>query len=456
MPHILQIVIKNTSTLDYTLPIFWKLKNGYPDIKLSILYCVPNKCQILRDSQYFYRFFKLHSIKEYDFGDFIKPNFRSLKWLYRYHHSQSPWDRENETRSLVSSSSIFDNIKYLYKRIKNKLINTLTSTKRIVSFDKILDILCPDAVLFDNRTVTDFDGREHFYRYFEINKIPVILLPHAPHYRLPDDFCPFDEKGKALPAYCIDWIPFKHATPWVRLPHKSSQFQYIGHPLLDSDWCDNLFKNNKTTESSLKANSQLKCMLIIRKFLPKGIQRTDDTDPFIIDFEDFFPQLKSIAKALKDISKKVELIIKPHPSNNYNEVKKVFMESGIHNWRISPEPFFDLLPKIDFVISFCSTSLLFPIAWRIPTVILDSKLQRYVHRNWDKLKELYTGFQFYQSDNSGLTESLKKITQLSDKKINGTTLHANEDYQHLRRFFPDFSTDRAIDSIMKSIKHNED
>src|SRR2546430_64 len=82
-PHILQIVIKNTSTMDFTLPLLWKIRQEAPRTKVSILYCVSDKRQIVRDGSYFSDFFKQSDIAEYDFGDFLRPGFRRWERLWR-------------------------------------------------------------------------------------------------------------------------------------------------------------------------------------------------------------------------------------------------------------------------------------------------------------------------------------------------------------------------------------
>ena len=69
--HVLQIVIKNTSTLDFSLPVLWGIRNRLPKAKISILYTFLNKDQILRGSEYMSDFCAENNINQYDLCDFL-------------------------------------------------------------------------------------------------------------------------------------------------------------------------------------------------------------------------------------------------------------------------------------------------------------------------------------------------------------------------------------------------
>ena len=64
-------MVMNTSTMDFSAPLFWKLRGKYPDIRISILYCYKDKRQILRYGKFFSEYYNKLGIREYDFSDFI-------------------------------------------------------------------------------------------------------------------------------------------------------------------------------------------------------------------------------------------------------------------------------------------------------------------------------------------------------------------------------------------------
>jgi hypothetical protein len=440
-PHLLQIMIGNTSTMDYSLPLLLAIKHRYPKVIISVLYCVYDRRSILRKSKYYSDILKEAGINEYDFIDFIRIEFKFLKLFLRKIYSNSSYDIKSSFNNTISSKT---KISYSWqkKNIKNKLRHLKAwLIVYVLRINMILKTLKPDLILFDNRSDTKFHGRNSFYSYFDQKKIPIVLLPHGPHYRTPDAFCPFDEFGDIFPSYCDDWSPFKYATPWTNFPDKQGQFVEIGYPSFDNDWNKQLINRNNDDVSE----RSLKCVFILRGFFPKGFKRPEEFDPFTVDYDDIFPHIRCVGKAIRETGRNIEVIVKPHPSSNYELVAEVMGDSGLTNWRISQEPFFDLVPNIDFVISYCSTSLLLTIAAKIPTIILDSKIQRYFNENWNRVEQLYTGFQLYLKDNKNLVKYIGRVLTKID--TNESDNFTSKDLNHLRQFFSDGAIERGIKRI---------
>ena len=209
--HILQIVIKNTSTLDYSLPVLWGLRKKYPEARISILYTSLNKNQILRNSKFMTDFCIENNIGQYDLSDFLITGSLSASRLLRRTFSHSYADKlgfkeikKTRTTNLVSviKAVIIGYMRPIERTISQVLVNN----------EKILKRLSPDIVLFDNRSAYPFSGRDYFFRYFEAHRKPVVLLPHAPHYIDPtSEFCRFDEYNEnPMPTYTEHWMPFKY------------------------------------------------------------------------------------------------------------------------------------------------------------------------------------------------------------------------------------------------------
>jgi len=429
--HILQIVIKNTSTLDFTIPLFWKMKQEYPNVQISILYLAFSKKEILREGGFYSNFFKSHNINEYDLSDFIK-------W---------PKNRTNLGKNSKADRLSLYEIKKNIKRFKISILKDIFIIslekineyflQNIVNYRAIIRKINPDIYFFDIRKNSKFIGKNKLYKIFYEQEKPLYLIPHAPHMRDPiSEFVDFD-KCNQLPNFCRFWIPFKYGTPWLALTEdKKDQFFISGYPGFDDDWltyCRNL-DNHK--------NEEINILFIIRRFLSKGVERSDEVDSFIIDYNDFMRPLAMIKESISRIDRDINVIIKPHPGNNYSDLTKAMNESGLKKWEISHEPMYASLPKVDIAISLASTTLLTPAFSNIPTIILNTDLQRQIHEIWVDLKDMYTGMHFYLDDNSKFEQTLLTI-------INENNFHQKE--EHLRNFYDNNASELIIKRIRNEL-----
>ncbi len=471
--HILQIIIKNTSTMDFTLPIFRAMRKKNPNVRLSILYCVFDKRQILRKSKFYGQSFKEFGVQEYDFADFIKKMYRWGSFFLRPLFSVSSADKIHFRELFFASRKnnpkfqILNFIKSLFKSYTVKslfssiIANILVVIERrigprLIELDNILPKLNPDVILFDNRAKTTFYGRDQFYEYFEETKKPVVLIPHGPHFRDPvSEFCPFDEQGHPLPDYCDYWMPLRFGTPWLSIPNHRDQFAITGYPGFDSGWLNFLMPEKASanfTYNNQGSPNERKCLFITRRYLPSGEKRGPELDPFIIDYEDFLESLSTLAKAVDMCGSNVQIIIKPHPANNYKILAEDIKKIGLKNWTITYEPIYALLSEIDMVVAFFSTVLLVPAIAGIPTILLNSKAQQHLHKQWDLLEKMFSNLQFYMSDINDVPRVFSEIVQMLEQRKSD---NFDSDVNHLRYFFPDGATENAIERIEKLTEESE-
>ena len=101
------------------------------------------------------------------------------------------------------------------------------------------------------------------------------------------------------------------------------------------------------------------------------------------------------------------MIFKPHPKASHPRVKNLLKECDLNDYIITYEPFFYTLPKIDLVISNFSTSLLMPIFFNIPTVLIEDEVQ-FIINEWEVLKKMYQNLSFYCKENDQLSRLIKK------------------------------------------------
>ena len=443
-PKILLIVVKNISALDYTVPLLWRIKQENPQADVSVLYCTLSRKKILRKSRFFSDILSSCGIREYDLADFLQEPYVKLRGLWRRvfsksDHDSSPWQRFQHT----PLRKVIRLMEHVPKLIERFLIGK-------VKVQRILPSLDPDVILFDNRTVTAFHGRDYFYDYFAHTRKKVILLPHAAHHTGTTAFTPFDEQGERLPDYCEFWMPFRFDRSWEKLPERKSQFAYVGYPGLDSEWLAWLQSAGKQPKADSRrrpdSTRPLQCLFVIRKFLNEGESRLPGHDAYIFDYDEFTYFLNLVGDALRQAGVDIELVVKPHPSNDFRALSELLDASGIPRWRITPDPIYAQLPHCDFVISLYSTTMLIPAIVGIPVLLLHSRIQDEIHQ-WDEMKQLYTGLHFYLEDPEDLRVRIKEVVEIvSEKRQTRGTLWKG-DIEHLRYFYPEGATQRCLDRL---------
>ena len=431
---ILHLVIKNTSSLDFVLPFFWKLRKKHPEYELSVLYCTFDKRSILRTSSFYSKIFSEIGVEEYDFLDFIRPSMQFLKRLFRGVFKGSYTDKRSffEIKENLKNGRfgvIGDLLLLAYYRL------LYSFAQKFIDFTAIMPFFDADIILLDNRAKSNFPGRDAIFGYMYKAKRKVVLIPHAPHYRDPvSEFCPFDEKGEAFPSFCEHWIPMKYGEPWkaIGLDRPDNRFVYSGYPGFDKEWlnfCKSRIKKRDNTR---------RILFIIRRFLDKGIKRTDDVDYYILDFDDFYKPLLVIKEVMQELGD-VELIIKAHPSNNYRKLVDVVKQSGIKNWTITYEPIYALLGLVDVVVSLPSTILLVPAMAGIPTILIMNKLQFRINERWSVLWDLYSNMNYKVDTISNLPGILKEALTFKDKQT--------KDIEHIGSFYHNKTNAMIYDSL---------
>jgi len=424
---ILHLVIKNTSSLDFVLPLFWKLRKEHPDYSLSILYCVFNKKSILRGSSYYSETFSSINVQEYDFSYFTKRWFYWLSFIFKKLLSSPRADKLSflEIKKKLYKLDLCA-IRDLFSLIFEKILYVWVNA--IVDFERIMLFFSPDIILLDNRSRTKFPGKDEMFNYMYTEQKRVVLIPHAPHYRDPvSEFCPFDEDGESFPDFCEHWMPMKFGTPWKSLgwnmPNK--RFIYSGYPGFDKEWL------NFCMRAKLDKNEKHKVLFVIRRFLDKDVKREKNTDYYILDFDEFYSNLILLKEAIIKQTSQIDVIIKPHPSNNYKKLRRVLKDVGLVNAQISYEPIYALLPIIDVVVSLPSTISLIPAMAGIPTLVLNTPLQQKIHNKWKILEELYSSMCYFIDNPNHELSSV--LNQCLEKKCDC------KDDRFLRNYFKEFS-----------------
>lgn len=443
--NILMLVVKNTAALDFAVPLLWKIKQENPQANVSVLYCTLSRKKILRESRFYSEVLSSSGIVEYDFADFLQVPYVTLRGLWRRLCSKSNRDSSSWDQRLCQFPA-GRRVAYYMQRSISVLESFLT---RKVNVQEILPSLNPDIILLDHTSSSAFNEKDRLFGYFRQAKKKVVLLPHAPHHARTIAFTPFDKKGEILPDYCEFWMPFRFDRTWEALPEKRNQFVYVGYPGLDSEWLEKITTDSSIDSTNKKRLAQhkkpLRCLFVVRRFLAKGQTRGSGDNAFVYSYAEFSHYLNLLKMSLEKAGTEVELIVKPHPSTDFQTLNDVFGESGIQNWRITHDSIYGILSEIDFVISLYSTVFFIPAMAGIPVVLLHSSTQSVVHQE-DEFKQLYTGLRFYLENPEDLPLRLKDVIEIAYERRRAG-LEWDGDVKHLRHFYPDGAMERCMERL---------
>lgn len=419
--------------MDTTLPFLWYARQQYPESEITILYCVGNKKQVLRNSVFIDNFCVENRIKQIDLSDLlVLPGIGKRIWKHLFRFSSNDG---YPIKSIVSNPRLLfkgKNFFFLGMSIRKRIETYLGN--RLINFDKLNDFIKPDIVLFDLRQKTRFYGRQQLFDLLYREKPDTILLPHSPHDITPySELTSFDEKGEFFPSFCRYWIPFQHSRAFEKFPSRKNDFFYFGYPAFDSTW----LKRKKHTFEK-KEREKKKCLVMIRNFYEKGMP-IPDGEWFTVSYETNIRFLSRLAEAIETVETSIEIIIKPHPKASFPKTRELIQETALQNWQISYESFYEQLEDVDIVISTFTTSLLIPIMQSIPTIVVEDYVQEYVN-NWEILSELYQGLGLYTKKEDNLAYNLA---------IALTSYSAEGDIAHLRKYFPD----NNLDMIFKNFRN---
>ena len=446
MGKITQIVFKNTSTIDYTLPLLWDLKKSDPNHEIQLIYCVLSKKQILRNSTFISKTLNDVGGKELDLSDFIKPTYRGLYRMLAHLFEAPEADKQNSADiKYTQSKNPFHILKMLLSYSKMFVSRKLQQLiiNNFVDFNAFIEACDSDVVLFDNRSRTNLPGVQRIYDLLEKNKTPTVLLPHAPHYISEFEcYMPYEPNGRAITDYCDVWLPLHFAKKAENDPAKDSQISRIGYPAFDKKWRLHLMGSQQ------KDPKVVNCLYIGRKFLDKGTKKPDVFDPFTLEYEEVLHDFSLMKEAFANSSHEIKLIVKPHPSSNFEMLAELIQEAGIINFEITQEIFYGVLPQIDFCISPFSTSILLPALSGIPTIVFNSELQDFVHQKWNVLEKLYTNMELYLNNNEDLSAYVKKAIEKGQNN-NFENEEDLQDFSILREYYPDNALQKGRERILE-------
>ncbi len=422
---ILYIVHKATSELDFGVPLLWKIRKENPEAKIAVLYCTINKRRILRQSVFYSKFFSENHIEEYDFSDFLIVCCRPYTSFMKRRCSGSYWDTQ-----------YLDN--YKQKRLSYGLLRRIVSRNyerilyRLVSFSDLFSYFSPKVVFLALRGYA-FPRKEEFIDYTYRISAKVVLYPHGAFCSNGREELFYSKKArskeKPLPDFCEYWYPCIKEETVDSYPLMKKQMFYVGYPGLDSEWLVHLWDRDGKEKVSGDA---IRCVLIVRK------SQKNAQDYGVLEYDEFIEMLNAVLSALRETGKHIKVIIKPHPSNDFIGLSNMMEASGYPDWEISYEPNYLEITRCDFVIAVPSTSILVPLMYGLPVIVLNCSVKKQFDEAWWFMKELFAGFDYFVEDLSDFDAVLgRALTAVAGnrKDIKSNT----KEIEYFRRYYPDNS-----------------
>jgi hypothetical protein len=197
---------------------------------------------------------------------------------------------------------------------------------------------------------------------------------------------------------------------------------------------------NRSTEKK-DGNKQLRCLFIARRFV---INEPDDGSSDYMYLEEMLDILNSLIGCFKKFDLKIELVIKPHPQNDFNSIKKMMNCIDYSEWSITYEPIYQEIVKNDFFVSVPSGITLIPALYGKPVVLINCSVKKLFER-WNITKEIFAGAQFYASDLMKLGDTVN--TAIDCLKENKNKVKKEREYY--RKFFANKSLDKCLESFSK-------
>jgi len=314
-----------------------------------------------------------------------------------------------------------------------------------VDLHLISQVLEPKVVFFAYRSYK-FYRRDDFIDLLFHQNLKLILYPHGPFISNGyEKIAPLSNREKdkesPLPDFCHYWFACKEEFTHLKYPKIDKRITWSGYPGLDSDWLcylKNKFNHRKNNDS------QIRILFIIRKFAKFG----GEQDYGVLQYDEFHEILNEVIRVTQDSSLDIRLVIKPHPHNDYKGISEIV--DPYDNIEVTYEPNYYEIVKSDLVIGFPSTSLLIPLFYGIPVVLLNCSVLDQFKNEWPFMHDLFGGYQYYVQKPDCFEDVFNRAL-LHDKSDSCTKDKNNTEIQFFREIYPDGSLDiclKQLDAVM--------
>ena len=449
LKKLVYIVWYKIGSLDLILPIMARIRQLYPDIRLTILVAERNKSYLIRSGRFYKLFCKKHNIELLDMLDFIPVGLRPFNGLIRYFVNYPARDGKTNHK--------------LYDFISVHIGNLID---KLIQYNKIRDYLNESTLLMN----------EVWWDQLKIlDCIPldktIMLIPHGPLFlRHPHraiekkiikyyDHILFQAGQFTGILYCYPSMSQQLILPYERLKvavqslgtfnDRSVVYQYsnifvellafVGAPCFDTQWFEyvlDLFKADQQIKQIIpKKRKRFRLLFLMRDVV-------DANQSYKVTLKEFKIMLQTIINEILD-PYDCEIIIKPHPRQSPNKLKQIIQQFNMKEYMVINDNVVTTLLESDLAITVHSSGSYYPMIYGIPCIHIYSRdypnqplfneMERTLQRVVFKLEDLP-----------------KTCAKLMDDLVNGNPVP--NDVEHMREYYPDGSIELVMEQLCPYLK----
>jgi len=238
--------------------------------------------------------------------------------------------------------------------------------------------------------------------------------------KAPRDVIPYDGTYQIS----LQSLHVENQEGWLSL----ERWVYVGYPAFDTWWFSYISKMmsaNPHFSSVLPTKRRrLRCLFVMRDITLKHNHIWQTTGD----------EFNLIVTALKDLTRvyDLEIVVKPHPSQNLAQLKGLLFGSSDKYIYLVQEPIISILPSTDFAITVHTSGAYFPMIWGVPTIHL---IKPSSYKDFPKIfYDLETNARHAVWD---LIQLYAVCAKLVDDLVHGNSVP--NDVEHMRKYYPDGS-----------------
>ncbi len=455
MTTVTYIVWKKTGGLDLMLPVLWKIRETYPDAKITLLIAEINKHHLIRDGVFYIRFCEHHDIELLDFIDFLPNWLRPFRKLFRQLTKRAPVDGKSDNRLL-------DFVTYhLTNFLKNQVdytnaLSTVTTDLLFINdewWDELPKALM-DLIIKHHRKIflaqhgpiiLAHDKPSDMYERVMLRAKPIMIdgvesstVFHQHWFETPNGVGVYRHviaREPLLGPYQSKQVPLAYMGLEDREESiELERLTYVGFPGFDSEWFSYLKESRNHHYFSILPlkRKKLRYMLLTRDVMDLADTRRKSSS------EDFMSILNTLQQEIHGHND-VEILVKPHPKQNVDNLKRFLSDAGFKNPLVVADALYVVLPSIDFAVTMQSSGTYYPLTYGIPCIHL---IKGYHEPFAYLFNEMEFNLRRVVVNLNDFPSACNELMQ----ELNASAPIAN-DVEHMRKYYPDGSIELIMEQL---------
>lgn len=391
MSKIVQILIKNTSTLDFSIPVLIELKKRGHEVILIDLCRKKNSLSSLY----------ANLINEYDIEYISREDLfpKTFQYILRLLDQFEPRAAPIRLKEFLSGGKgIFRITKFIIKNLKSIVFHIIrfslykcSNLFHRPSFDLSVLLDKCDVILWDHRARTSFYCDNYIISHLRDYSGQIYLMPHAPHMRDPDTEIYLPITGQLNENYTY-LLPINWSDNDVIYASYDARFVHCGYPGFDDPWIEEVKSHSKEKVAGT-------VLIIMRPFSGESVSDQAEIDHYVLTYREALDWLLVCKDQIGDDAIRIHL--KLHPSNSKSSVIELLQKISFPvPTEILDEDIYTSVSEADTVYGFYSTTLLIASAFGCKTYCLKTDLVDRSFSDWPILEQVYGdyGIKFIQTN----------------------------------------------------------